>query len=54
MIASVFRSSADRVWTADRLALSAEGNAEGLDSDTVVWGIVSANRRLEMNSLVAW
>lgn len=41
MTASVFRSSADRVWTADRLALSAEGNAEGLDSETIVWGIVS-------------
>jgi hypothetical protein len=41
MIASVMRSAADKVWTADRLALSADGNAEGLDSETVVWGIVS-------------
>lgn len=40
-MASVFRSSADRVWTADRLALSAEGNAEGFDSETMVSGTVS-------------
>lgn len=36
MIASVLRSSADSVWTADRLALNAEGKAEGLDSETIV------------------
>lgn len=39
--ASVLRSSADRVWTAERLDLNAEGNAEGLDSEMMVCGMIS-------------
>lgn len=41
MTASVLRSSADRVWTAERFDLKAEGKAEGLDSETIVCGMIS-------------
>lgn len=41
MTASVLRSSADKVWTAERLDLKEEGKAEGLDSETIVCGMMS-------------
>jgi hypothetical protein len=41
--ASVLRSSADKVWTAERLDLKEEGKAEGLDSETIVCGMMSEN-----------
>lgn len=41
--ASVRRSAAVKVWTADRFALRAEGKELGFDSETIVLGIVSEN-----------
>lgn len=40
-MASVFLSSEVKVWTADLLALSVDGKALGLDSEIIVFGIVS-------------